>query len=52
MSSHFPDFDECVFNEDDCDSNADCINTIGSFQCACKTGFREDGRACQGMNNE
>lgn len=26
-----------------CDSNADCINKIGSFECPCLTGFTGDG---------
>ena len=26
-----------------CDSNADCINTIGAFECPCLTGFTGDG---------
>ena len=29
------DIDECEENTDDCDELADCVNTEGSFECAC-----------------
>ena len=37
------DIDECELEEDNCHENADCINTDGSYQCECKTGYRGDG---------
>ena len=43
------DIDECATNRDDCSVNADCINTDGSFQCRCRSGFEGDGRVCRGM---
>ena len=30
----------------DCDANATCYNTPGSFICVCKDGFNGDGRTC------
>ncbi|XP_071492238.1 uncharacterized protein [Diadema antillarum] len=34
------DFDECLSTDDnDCDVNAACINTEGSFTCQCESGF-------------
>ena len=30
----------------DCDANATCYNTPGSFICVCKDGFNGDGRSC------
>ena len=33
------DVDECVTNNHDCDDNAMCINTVGSFHCTCKMGY-------------
>ena len=42
------DVDECSENTHDCDSNADCTNTDGSYNCACKTGWSGDGTSCTG----
>ena len=43
------DVDECSEESDDCDSNADCTNTDGSFTCVCKTGWTGDGTTCSGL---
>ena len=43
-----PDVDECSLNTHDCDMNADCTNTIGSFNCTCDVGFIGDGVTCTG----
>jgi hypothetical protein len=45
------DIDECVDSgESPCDSNQDCKNIQGGFQCVCKTGFQLDPllQACVG----
>lgn len=42
----FLDIDECV--RGDCSSNADCVNSIGSFYCTCLPGFTGDGFNCTG----
>lgn len=39
------DLDECA-NERTCDKNADCINSIGSYQCVCHVGYSGDGKNC------
>lgn len=41
------DIDEC--DEDNGNCEQECLNTPGSFQCRCGSGFqlREDGRTCQ-----
>ena len=38
----FIDINECRFVI--CDSNARCINTLGSYLCACNGGFTGDGK--------
>ena len=42
----FSDIDECQASENECDRNADCSNTEGSYQCRCKDGFKGDGFNC------
>ena len=41
------DNDECS-DGSPCDSNAECTNTDGSFECMCNHGYTGDGRTCQG----
>ncbi len=44
----FSDIDECSAGLDNCDSNADCNNTVGGFECTCQHGYTGDGTYCQG----
>eukprot|EP00820_Chromera_velia_P023586 Cvel_8795.t1-p1 / transcript=Cvel_8795.t1 / gene=Cvel_8795 / organism=Chromera_velia_CCMP2878 / gene_product=Fibrillin-1, putative / transcript_product=Fibrillin-1, putative / location=Cvel_scaffold492:67487-84038(+) / protein_length=1954 / sequence_SO=supercontig / SO=protein_coding / is_pseudo=false len=37
--------DECATNVHDCDTNAACNNTVGSFECACNDGYSGTGIA-------
>ena len=37
------DIDECALRTDNCDANAECTDTFGSFSCACNPGFEGDG---------
>lgn len=49
--SHFlcVDVDECSEVPSVCVDNADCTDTDGSFECACRTGYSGDGRSnCSG----
>lgn len=42
------DVDECLTQKANCDQNAVCTNTIGSFVCSCKDGFQGNGTFCTG----
>ena len=42
------DIDECIEGTDDCDDNAVCTNTEGSFTCECESGYTGNGRICSG----
>ena len=38
------DIDECL-NTNECSNTQICINTIGSYECHCKKGYKEDGNS-------
>lgn len=40
------DVNECDSNQDNCDVNAACTNTIGSFDCSCDDGWEGNGNTC------
>lgn len=42
------DQDECSAEDHNCNLNADCVNTPGSYRCTCKEGFNGDGFSCIG----
>ena len=42
------DIDECTEESDNCDDNAICTNTDGSFTCECESGFSGNGVQCDG----
>ena len=45
----FTDINECASPEaNDCDPNAECSNTEGSYICSCNEGYTGDGRNCTG----
>ena len=46
MSTHKPDINECGI--DDCDVNANCIDSNGSYTCFCLSGYSGDGITCAG----
>jgi alpha-tubulin suppressor-like RCC1 family protein len=38
--------DECAEGRHDCAMEADCIDTPGFYECACKAGYKGDGKSC------
>ena len=46
--SRITDVNECTDGSDDCDTNAECTNTLGSFVCECNIGYMGDGVYCDG----
>ncbi len=43
-----PEVDECLDNIHDCDADAKCINTAGSFECECHHGYGISGNGREG----
>ena len=43
----FPDIDECS-GSNNCSDNATCIDSAGSYNCSCDTGYTGDGFTCDG----
>ncbi len=47
---YFTDIDECLDpSTHSCDSNANCTNTNGSYQCKCNQGYHGNGHTCTGI---
>ena len=42
------DINECEGGAYNCSSNAVCMNTKGSYNCTCKSGYEGDGNNCTG----
>ena len=42
------DDNECESGAHDCDENALCINTEGSYKCDCNEGYNGNGFRCNG----
>ena len=47
--SYFEDIDECLNTP--CNSNANCTDNEGSFDCQCNAGFSGDGLNCTSKIN-
>ena len=45
------DIDECSEGTDDCDDNALCTNSPGSFDCECNSGYDGTGQSCSGKED-
>ena len=49
FSTTISDIDECAdVGVNNCDTDAKCTNTEGSYQCMCNDGYSGDGTVCQG----
>ena len=49
LSPFITDIDECANPEmNECDGNALCTNTEGSYVCRCLSGYQGDGYKCTG----
>ena len=42
------DTDECSNGDNNCDTNAQCDNTVGSYSCTCNAGYSGNGETCTG----
>ena len=47
--SLFLEIDECKSKTHNCNKNALCKNTEGSFTCTCNRGYKGDGKKCRGI---
>ena len=48
---HSTDIDECTAGIANCAVEATCMNTDGSYTCACNTGYAGDGVTCSSKLN-
>jgi hypothetical protein len=42
------DFNECGNRTDNCSALAMCVNTVGSYNCTCNSGYSGNGFVCDG----
>jgi len=44
----FEDINECSYNNGNCESNSNCVNTLGSYTCQCVAGWTGNEGSCYG----
>ena len=44
------DTNECTEGNHDCGVNAECSNTLGSYNCTCEDGYEGNGTNCTGQS--
>ena len=47
ITDSFADINECVLGLDNCDHNATCHDSDGSYDCYCNSGYEGDGFSCE-----
>lgn len=47
---YLADIDECANGTASCDTNAQCTDTDGSYECSCNAGFEGNGYQCYSMH--
>ena len=47
----FSDENECLMQTHNCNSFANCTNTVGSYECSCWYGYDGDGLNCNGIES-
>lgn len=48
LSLSVPDVDECTESPAVCAGQGVCENTLGSYKCVCRPGYRGNGTHCEG----
>lgn len=51
LDMYVADVDECESDVDECSDNAECFDTIGSYDCTCISGYFGNGIDCEGKAN-
>ena len=51
VRNHTLDIDECTSDLHNCDNNAECEDSIGSYSCTCIPGYSGDGYICSSKPN-
>uniref|UniRef100_A0AAZ3SDH4 Signal peptide, CUB and EGF-like domain-containing protein 3 n=1 Tax=Oncorhynchus tshawytscha TaxID=74940 RepID=A0AAZ3SDH4_ONCTS len=50
ISPCLSDVDECAEQIDNCSTDAICQNTLKSYKCICKSGYKGDGKHCEDLD--
>uniref|UniRef100_A0A4W5MTA6 Signal peptide, CUB and EGF-like domain-containing protein 3 n=1 Tax=Hucho hucho TaxID=62062 RepID=A0A4W5MTA6_9TELE len=50
ISPSLTDVDECAEQIDNCSIDAICQNTLKSYKCICKSGYKGDGKHCEDLD--
>nr|XP_058952918.1 uncharacterized protein LOC131780323 [Pocillopora verrucosa] len=45
------EIDECFSGTHSCNANAECTNTVGSYNCTCRPGYYGNGSSCEAISS-